>query len=343
MTSSETTYSQFMHLSAGLRVTKDDDSKVRFFPFSKNEAVEVPEFPLEKFGEILVGAGLHCIGNEERLWCDGYEDQVWIPALIRGVGDKIGEWPGHDWAALGHAHHKREESEQRRFSSAASFHLIGSARRLMHVSEWYHQMLLYVHLKNLADTVSFRNSDHTNFLIDCQSFLTEVGSARDYISGYAAFAIAGLTNISTFRGLWKNREGLPAKLRSIVEEAWQDSNEKLTLKHIGRYRDEIVHQRPITELSDGGFKITSHDIGLSKPLRGVKFDIQVWPHEKPDVKFDALRQFHAMMRVLYLFGRAVIALAPIEPEMPVINLAKQAGRIPPKTTRRVSYPRKMES
>lgn len=338
MASNETTYSQFMHLSAGLRVTRSDGSKVCFWPFGKNEAAEIPEFPLEKFGEVLVRAGLRCIGNEERLWSDGYEDRVWNPALLPGVGDKIGEWPGHDWAALGHAHRKREEYEEQRFSSAASFHLIGAARRLMHVSEWYHQMLLYVHLKNLADTVLFSNSDHTNFLIDCQSFLTEVGSARDHISGYAAKAIAGLENVSTFHALWKSRDQLPARLEKIVCEAWQDSSEKLTLKHIGRYRDEIVHQRPISELSDGGFKITSHDIGLSKPLRGVKFDIQVWAQEKADVKFDALRQFHAMVRVLYEFSRDVIALAPIRPELPVINLTKEGGRILPQSTRRVSYP-----
>ncbi len=208
----------------------------------------------------------------------------------------------------------------------------------MHISEWYHQMLLYAHLRSFHDKKGFINSDHTNFLIDCQSFLNEVGSARDYISAYAGGEIAGISGVGTFATLARKRSDLSGKLKAIVDEAWKDSSDKLTLKHIGRYRDEIVHQRPITALSKGLFETLGFDLGLDKPVLGVKFDIQVWPDKNPDVKFDALRSFHAMMRVLYEFGRAVISLAKIERKAPVIVGGKGGVSMTSIPTRRVPFP-----
>ncbi len=314
MTDQETTNSTFLHLSAGLRSTQDVEGSVKFWPTGKNQGVEVTSFPEDKFGKIVANAGLRCIGNEERVWSSGYEDRHWNPALVPNLGANIADWPGHDWAALGNAHRERNEDHQNRYSSAAGFHLMGASRRLMHISEWYHQMLLYAHLKGFHDRMAFSNSDHTNFLVDCHSFLNEVGSARDHISAYAANAIAGLSGIGTFATLAKRRSELPDSLEAIVADAWQKNPDRLTLRHIGRYRDEIVHQRPIVSLSKGLFETLSFDLGLDQPTLGVNFDIQVWPDRKADVKFDALRQFHAMLRVLYEFGRAVISLAPIKPK-----------------------------
>lgn len=338
MTDQETTYSTFLHLSAGLRSTQDEEGSVKFWPTGKNQGVEVTSFPQDKFGEIVADAGLHCIGNEERVWSSGYEDRHWNPALVPNLGASIADWPGHDWAALGNAHCERNEDHQNRYSSAAGFHLMGASRRLMHISEWYHQMLLYAHLKGFHDRMAFSNSDHTNFLVDCHSFLNEVGSARDHISAYAANAIAGLTGIGTFATLAKRRCELPDSLRAIVVEAWQKKPDKLTLSHIGRYRDEIVHQRPIASLSNGLFETLSFDLGLDHPTLGVKFDIQVWPDQKADVKFDALRQFHAMLRVLYEFGRAVISLAPIDPKTPAIIGGTGGVKVTPMPMRRIPFP-----
>jgi hypothetical protein len=338
MADQETTYSTFLHLSAGLRSTKDVDGAFKFWPTGKNQGVEVTSFPEEKFGEIVVNAGLRGIGSEERVWSSGYEDRFWNPALFPNLGANIADWPGHDWAALGNAHRESNEDDQSRHSSAAGFHLIGASRRLMHISEWYHQMLLYAHLKGFHERMAFSNSDHTNFLVDCHSFLNEAGSARDHISAYAANAIAGLTGVGTFATLAKRRSELPDSLKAIVSKAWQDNPDKLTLKQIGRYRDEIVHQRPITSLSKGLFETLSFDLGLDDPILGVKFDIQVWPHKNSDVKFDALRQFHAMLRVLYEFGRAVMSLAPIKPKTPTIIGGKGGVTVTPLPTRRVPFP-----
>jgi hypothetical protein len=338
MTVQETTYSTFLHLSAGLRSTQDVEGVVRFWPIGKNQGVDITSFPDDKFGEILANAGLHCIGNEERVWSSGYEDRHWNPALVPKLGASIADWPGHDWAALGNAHRKRNEENHSRFSSAAGFHLMGASRRLMHISEWYHQMLLYAHLKGFHDRMAFINSDHTNFLIDCHSFLNEVGSARDHISAYAAHAVAALSGIGTFATLAKRRSELPDSLKSVIAEAWQENSDKLTLKHIGRYRDEIVHQRPISALSKGLFETQSFDLGLDHPILGVKFNVQVWPDKKPDVKFDALRQFHAMLRVLYEFGRAVISLAPIKPEIQTIIGSANGVKVTVMPTRRIPFP-----
>ena len=338
MTDKETTYSTFMHLSAGLRTTTDDDGSVKFWPYGKNLCVEVESLPQAQFGEIIANAGLRCIGNEERAWAAGYEDRFWNPALVPGLGESIADWPGHDWAALGDAHRERNEEEQYRLSSAAGFHLMGASRRLMHISEWYHQMLLYAHLNEFHDKMAFSNSDNTNFLIDCHSFLNEVGSARDYISAYAGSVIAGIAGVGKFATLAKKRANLSGALKAIVEEAWKDTSNKITLRHIGRYRDEIVHQRPIIALSKGLFETLSFDLSLDKPILGVKFDIQVWPDKKPDVKFDALRSFHAMMRVLYEFGRAIISLATVEPKVRAIVAGKSGVSVISIPTRRVPFP-----
>lgn len=338
MTVQETTYSTFLHLSAGMRSTQDKEGSVRFWPIGKNQGVEVTSFPNEKFGEIVASSGLRCIGIEERVWSSGYEERHWNPALLPNLGASIADWPGHDWAALGNAHRVRNEDNQTRISSAAGFHLMGASRRLMHISEWYHQMLLYAHLNDFRGRMSFINADHTNFLVDCHSFLTEAGSARDHISAYAANAIAGLSGVGTFTELAKRSSELPDSLKTVVADAWQDNPEHLTLKHIGRYRNEIVHQRPISMLSNGLFRTQSFDLGLDHSILGVEFDIQVWPDKKPDVKFDALRQFHAMLRVLYEFGRAVIACAPIEPNIPTIIGRTDGVKITPLPTRRILFP-----
>ncbi|MBU2587732.1 MAG: hypothetical protein KJ872_06415 [Alphaproteobacteria bacterium] len=338
MTVQETTYSTFLHFSAGLRSTQDEEGAVRFWPIGKNQGVEVTSFPDGKFGEIVANADLRCIGNEERVWSSGYEDRYWNPALVPNLGANIADWPGHDWAALGNAHRERNEDNPSRLSSAAGFHLMGASRRLMHISEWYHQMLLYAHLEGFHDRMAFSNSDHTNFLVDCHSFLNEAGSARDHISAYAANAIAGLAGVGTLTKLAKRSSELPDGLKAIVAEAWQESTDKLTLKHIGRYRDEIVHERPIAALSKGLFETQSFDLGLDHPILGVKFDIQVWPDKKADVKFDALRQFHAMLRVLYEFGRAVISLAPIKPQAPTIIGGRGGVKVTPIPTRRIPFP-----
>jgi hypothetical protein len=337
MTDQETTYSKFLHLSAGMRSTTDVEGTFKFWPTGKNQGVEVTSFPHEKFGEIVANAGLRSIGIEEQACSSGYEDRYWNPSLVPNLGANIADWPGHDWAALGHTHHLLNEDDKSRYSAAAGFHLMGASRRLMHISEWYHQMLLYAHLNGFHDQMEFSNSDHTNFLIDCHSFLNEAGSARDHISAYAANAIAGLTGVSTFATLAKRQEELPDSLATIVKVAWQDDPDKLTLKHIGRYRDEIVHQRPIEALSNGLFETQSFDLGLDDPVLGVKFDIQVWPDRNSDVKFDALSQFHAMLRVLYEFGRAVIALAPITPKTPAIIGGKAGVTVIPLLTKRIPF------
>lgn len=334
----EATYSTLLHFSAGLRSSLDEEGAIRFWPIRKNRGFEVTSFPSEKFGEIVANAGLRCIGNEERVWSSGYEDRHWNPALVPNLEASIAAWPGHDWAALGNAHRERNEDNHSRYSSAAGFHLMGASRRLMHISEWYHQMLLYAHLKGFHDRMAFSNSDHTNFLVDCHSFLNEAGSARDHISAYAANAIAGLNGIETFAKLAENRGRLPAGLKAIIAEAWQENPDKITLKNIGDYRNEIVHQRPIAALSKGLFETQSFDLGLDHPILGVKFDIRIWPKKKADVKFDALWQFHAMLRVLYEFGRAVISLAPIEPQARTIVGGKAGVKVTPVPTRRIPFP-----
>lgn len=338
MTDKERTYATFLHLSAGLRSTQDREGAVKFWPSGKNQCVEVKSLPDEEFGEVIAGAGLVCIGSEERVWSSGYEDRHWNPSLIPGVGANIADWPGHDWAALANAHRERNEDDQSLYSSAASFHLMGASRRLMHISEWYHQMLLFAHLQGFHDRMAFRNSDHTNFLVDCHSFLNEVGSARDHISAYAAKAIGGLDGVKAFAKLAEKRDKLPDSLAAIIDTACKENTNKLNLRHIGKYRNEIVHGRPINAMSNGRFETLSYDFGLDNRILGVKFDIQVWPDKNEDIKFDALRQFHAMLRVLYEFGRAVIALAPIEPMVPEIvarNGVVQVTEIP---TRRVQFP-----
>jgi hypothetical protein len=337
MTESESSYSTFIHLSAGLRTTIDDGT-VKFWPCGKNLGVEVASFPQKQFGEIITNAGLRCIGNEERAWKNGYEDRFWNPALVPGLGESIADLPGHDWSALGNVHRERNEEEQYRLSSAAGFHLIGASRRLMHISEWYHQMLLYAHLNEFHDKIAFRNSDHTNFLIDCHSFLTEVCTARDHIAGYAGTVIAGVTKINTFEKLVAKLPDLSGELKAIMEEASKETADKMTLKHVGQYRNEIVHQRPISALSKGFFETVSFDLGLDNPILGVKFDIQVRPKKQPDAKFDALRSFHAMMRVLYEFGRAVIVLAPVVPKPPTFIAGKGGVTIKRIPARCVPFP-----
>lgn len=330
----EVTYATFVHLSGGLRTTLSDEGAVRFWPFEKHQFLEITDFPADRLGEMLSKAGLRCIGNEERVWQDGYEDRFWNPALIPGLGKSVADWPGHDWAALGYAYQKAQSDDFARLSSAASFHLIGASRRLMHISEWYHQMLLYARLKGFHDRMAFQNSDHMNFLIDCHSFLQEAASARDHISAFAASAIADV-KADSFSKLWEKRMSLPDKLRSIMEEASDDAAGRLTIRHIGKYRNAVVHNNPISHFSGNVFETQSFDIGTADRLLGVKFDIQVWPKKRPDVKFDALQSFHSMMRVLDEFGRKIIALSPVDPEIPVI-----LGKAKRSHARRVSFPDK---
>ena len=100
MTVQQTIYSTFLHLSAGLRSTQDDEGAVKFWPTGKSQGVEVINVSDEKFGEIVANAGLRCIGTEGAGVSFGYEDGHWNPALVPNLGASIDDWPGHDWAAL---------------------------------------------------------------------------------------------------------------------------------------------------------------------------------------------------------------------------------------------------
>lgn len=333
----ETTYSHFIHLSAGLRLASDREDILKFWPSGKKEGVELTGLPKGSLGTILENAGITLIGNEERAWHGGYEDRFWNPALLAGSGKNVSDWPRHDWSALGNAHRERKEENAALACSAAGFHLMAASRRLMHISEWYHQMLLYAHLKDMHEKTPFANSDRLNFMVDCHSFLIEAACARDQIARYIAIVITEQAKVTTFATLGKksNRDQHPDGLREIVEKQFEGRMDELTLKHIGEYRDHIVHSGPITDLSKGCFETLNFDLGAEKLVLGVKFDILIWPKETSiNKRFDALRTFHSMMRVLYEFGRAVITFAPVRPN-PIMIASGGLVEIP---TRRVPYP-----
>lgn len=330
---SESTYAQFLHLTYGLRAGRSETDKLKLWPTGKNALTEVANVDMANVGKFLAAGGLEVVGNEERLWADGYEERIWNPALLPGLGADLGDLPGHDWANIAHSASGANQ-EAHRLAEAVSMHLRGASLRLMHISEWYHQMLLYSHLKGHGPGIRFANLDFFHFLLDCHSFLVEIGSARDHLAVFAGKAIAGLTRVRGHSDLLKQLGKLPDPLRSIVERVSDDSPAKLSLAHIGHYRDIIVHQNPLTRLGNIGFETFETGITLPHQLLAVKYEIIANPLSGKSDRFDALRAFQAMLRVVFAYSREIAALSPFEPSIPEITPIS-SDSIP---TRRVDFP-----
>lgn len=317
--STEGQYAVFLHLTYGLRAGLGDRELLKLWPTGKHTLTEIANVSEAEVGRFLSAGGLGVVGNEDRLWANGYEERVWNPALLPGLGENVQDRPGHDWANIAHHAAKAGLSEASRLAEGAGHHLRGASHRLMHISEWYHQMLLYAHLRSYGPQKRFSNLDMFHFLLDCHSFLVELGSARDYLSAFAGKIIGGLPGVTSHRQLLAQLNKLKGDLRYIIGEASEPSSSRLTLAHVGKYRNLIVHQRPLSTFSRGLFETFELGIEIPHRLLGVRFEITANPLSESDKKYDCLKAFQAMMRVVFKYARDIAALSPIDSTAPIIE------------------------
>jgi hypothetical protein len=228
------------------------------------------------------------------------------------------------WRHIAFAAHENGDGDAADLASDIAFTLHAAEVRVRDISRGYGWQNEFAVLTSKVPDRHFSNVELINDLLPAvHSFLSEAGSARDYLSHYVAAKMLSLPDIDSMKGLhsWYKKHGavgdvVGTEVLKVCDRTIQDG----WMARLTEFRNIIVHRSPITRLSEKKWLSTRlQNIGSEEALL-IYFGVPRDPISNPRSDFvDALDHFRDLPLLLLRFASLVASVSPIRPQMPHIK------------------------
>lgn len=345
-----------IHLQGGCR-SNDVENMLHLDPVASNGQIASFQTPgyAAAYG-LLIKAGFQIIGVDfymEVEQADGRRLPGW--RAYHHIGST--SWPcaeGADtWSFLAHSAIREKNGLLWDVASRISHQLRTCDWRLRQVSECYRdQLWATVRAQGFLDGRRFYDGFTWLGYLAIQAFLVDACVLRDYLAEYRALILAQagqhafkdkVTRISSLKRHYLDKVVLSLPVDQLLRQATEPGG---WLHLLGSYRDLVVHCAPLARAGRGLYAVcTSLPLDSGMTLPSIKLPVPPDPESiaksrtsgaywedpeqnfarfrnalaNPDAALDGLQYSHAVLGQLSLLAVELVAISPVEPEMPVLT------------------------
>jgi hypothetical protein len=353
---------RIVHLANGVRAINEPKShKVEIIPSAKEFA-----FSIEKFGNLysdIQKHGFKIIGMEvlnHATQIDGLYPPDW--RAFKNLRNE--KWPvdvcEKTWENLSNAAYTKNDFCFLELARRIQFQITSSSWELKRISDAYAQELkTSCCLNEYKNGTRFESQNSLFIYISVHSFLSNIGTLRDYLAEYiASYLLKEILQgkrITKMASLASELRKLPDKSMPIISEilsATSHDNENGWIAELSDYRDLVVHYAPVAYASHRSF-LTQKSLFLGdNEVPGVFFPLPSNPfelrkkrskgslHENigawleysagrtlSDSDKDSLNYCHEVLFRICFLAMQLAGFAPYKPEIKTIGPSDLRGPI----------------